>query len=325
MKTPFRGLLPLLMVLSGMAAHAAMAQTYPVKPVRVVVPFPPGGTVDTVGRAMGQKYTEVWKQPVIVDNRPGAGGNIGADNVAKSAPDGYTLLLNVHGMAISPGLYKKLPFDPIRDFTPVSQLTSSFLVLVAHPKLAANNVKELIALARSQPGKLNYGSTGLGAPPHLAMEIFKSVTRTDIVHVPYKGDALQMPALLAGEVQIAFTPLPAASGHMKAGKLRDLGMTGTKRSGEIPGVPTMIEAGVPDFAITGWLGLFAPAGTPRDVVNRISAETARIVNQTDIRQRLPGWGYEPVGSTPEEFTAKYRQDIARYTKAIKDARVPQLD
>ena len=323
MKTPFCGLL--LIVLSAMAAHAAMAQTYPVKPVRVVVPFPPGGTVDTVGRAMGQKYTEVWKQPVIVDNRPGAGGNIGADNVAKSAPDGYTLLLNVHGMAISPGLYKKLPFDPIRDFTPVSQLTSSFLVLVAHPKLAANNVKELIALARSQPGKLNYGSTGLGAPPHLAMEIFKSVTRTDIVHVPYKGDALQMPALLAGEVQIAFTPLPAASGHMKAGKLRDLGMTGTKRSGEIPGVPTMIEAGVPDFAITGWLGLFAPAGTPRDVVNRISAETARIVNQTDIRQRLPGWGYEPVGSTPEEFTAKYRQDIARYTKAIKDARVPQLD
>jgi tripartite-type tricarboxylate transporter receptor subunit TctC len=236
-----------------------------------------------------------------------------------------TLLSSVHGMAIIPGLYRKLPFDPLKDFIPVSQLTSSFIVLVANPRLPASTVKEVVALAKAQPGKLNYGSTGLGAPPHLTMEIFKSATGTDILHVPYKGDAFQIPALLAGEVQLAFTPLPAALGHAKAGKLRILGMTGTRRSAEIPDVPTMAEAGVPDFVVTGWLGLFAPAGTPRDIVNRISSDTARIVNQSDIRDRLPGWGYEPVGNSPEEFAKKYREDVATYTKAIQTARVPQLE
>lgn len=325
MNKKLRGFRPTVAVLLAFGASVSIAQSFPTKPMRLVVPFAAGGTVDTVARAVGQKYTEVWKQPVIVDNRPSAGGIVGAENVAKSPPDGHTLLINVHGMAITPGLYKKLPFDPLRDFIPVSQLTSSFIVLVANPKLPVNSVKELIALAKAQPGKLNYGSTGLGAPPHLTMEMFKSMTGTEMVHIPYKGDALQIPALISGEIQLAFTPLPAASGHVKAGKLRLLGMTGAKRSNEIPDVPTMVEAGVPDFVVTGWLGLFAPAGTPRDVVNRISSESSRIVNQTDIRERLPGWGYEPVGGTPEEFAKKFREDIARYGKAIQDARVPKLD
>jgi tripartite-type tricarboxylate transporter receptor subunit TctC len=302
----------------------ALAQTYPARPVRIVVPFPAGGAVDTVARALGQKLTEAWKQPVLVDNRPGAGGNIAADFVAKAPGDGYTLLITTQGFAISPGLYKKLPYDAVRDFRPVTQLTSSFVVLVAGPQLPAASVRELIAFAKSKPGTINYGSTGIGAPPHLLGELFKRMTGTDMLHVPYKGDAPLNQALLAGEVQLAFMPLGGVLPHIKSGRLRALGVSSKARSATMPDVPTLIEAGVP-FEFIGWLGIFAPAATPPDIVGRLQRELAKAAVAPDMRERWPNWGYEPVGSTPGEFAAKYKADLATYAKVIREASIPLQD
>jgi tripartite-type tricarboxylate transporter receptor subunit TctC len=305
-------------------SSAALAQSFPTKPVRLVVPFPPGGATDLVGRTLGQKLTESWKQQVVVENRAGAGGNIGADAVAKAPPDGYTLLLNIHGQAISAGLYRKLPFDPIKDFTPVVQVTASYLILAANPKMPAT-VKEVIALAKSQPGKLNYGSTGLGAPPHIAGELFNGMAGVNIVHVPYKGDAPLTPALMTDEVQMAFLPLSAALQHLRSGKLRALAVTGTKRGSALPDVPTLKESGLPDFEVTGWIGIFGPGNLPRELVSVIRNEFVKALNQPDVLEKLPGWGYEPVGGTPEEFAAKYKADIGLYGKIIRDAKVPLVD
>jgi tripartite-type tricarboxylate transporter receptor subunit TctC len=302
----------------------AFAQSYPVRPVRMVVPFAAGGAVDTVARALGQKLVETWKQPMLVDNRPGAGGNIAADHVAKAAGDGYTLLITTHGFAISPGLYRKLPFDAVRDFAPVTQLTSSFVVLVTNPQIPATSVKELIALARSRPGAINYGSTGIGAPPHLLGELLKSMTGTDMLHVPYKGDAPLSQALLAGEVQLAFMPLAGVLPHIRSGRLRALGVSGTARSATLPEVPTLTEAGIP-FEFTGWLGVFAPAGSPRDIVLQIQRDIARAIAAQDMRERWVAWGYEPVGSTPEQFAGKFAADLARYAQVIRDSGIPLQD
>lgn len=314
----------LLTVSAALLGNGALAQTYPARPVRVVVPFPAGGAVDTVARALGQKLTETWKQPVLVDNRPGAGGNIAADFVAKAAGDGYTLLITTQGFAISPGLYKKLPYDAVRDFQPVTQLTSSFVVLVASPRLQATSVKELVDLARSKPGAINYGSTGIGAPPHLLGELFKTKTGTDMLHVPYKGDAPLNQALLAGEVQLAFMPLAGVLPHIKSGRLRALGVSGKVRSATMPDVPTIAEAGV-SFEFIGWLGIFAPAATPSDIVAQLQRELARSVGAADMRERWPNWGYEPVGSTPEQFAAKYKADLATFARVIRDASIPLQD
>src|SRR5256714_4781139 len=243
----------------------AFAQSYPARPVRMVVPFAAGGAVDTVARALGQKLAETWKQPMLVDNRPGAGGNIAADHVAKAPGDGYTLLITTHGFAISPSLYRKLPFDAARDFAPVTQLTSSFVVLVTNPQVPAASLKELIALARSRPGAINYGSTGIGAPLHLLGELLKSMTGTDMLHVPYKGDAPLSQALLAGEVQLAFMPLAGVLSHIRSGRLHALGVSGTARSATLPEVATLNEAGIP-FEFTGWLGVFEASGSPCDNV-----------------------------------------------------------
>ncbi|HTF16118.1 MAG TPA: tripartite tricarboxylate transporter substrate binding protein [Burkholderiales bacterium] len=299
----------------------AFAQSYPARPVRMVVPFAAGGAVDTVARALGQKLTETWKQPVIVDNRPGAGGNIAADHVAKAPGDGYTLLITTQGFAISPGLYKKLPFDAARDFAPVTQLTSSFVVLVANPQLPAASARELIALAKSRPGAINYGSTGIGAPPHLLGELLKSMTGTDMLHVPYKGDAPLSQALLAGEVQLAFMPLAGVLPHIKSGRLRALGVSSKARSATMPEVPTLTEAGIP-FEFIGWLGIFAPASTPRDIVIQIQQDTGKAIVTPDMRERWPAWGYEPVGSTPAEFAAKLTADVATYAKVIRESGIP---
>jgi tripartite-type tricarboxylate transporter receptor subunit TctC len=306
-------------------AIAAPAQSFPTKPVRLVVPFAAGGAVDLIGRTFGQKLNDIWKQQVVVDNRAGAGGNIGADLVAKSAPDGYTLLINISGQAISAGLYRKLPFDPVKDFAPVTQLTSTFLILVSNPKVPASSVKELIALAKSRPGKLNYGSTGIGASPHMVGELFKTVAGINAVHVPYKGDAPLTPALLSDEVQFAFLPLSAVLQHIQTGKLRALAVTGAKRGASVPGVPTIMEAGLPEFEFSGWIGIFAPGGTPRDLVRKISADFVKVLKMPDVLERLPGWGYEPVGNTPEQFAAKYHADIGFYAKIIRDAKVPLVD
>lgn len=314
----------LLLLASAAFSAGASAQGYPAKPVRLVVPFAAGGAVDTVARALGQKLTESWKQPVLVDNRPGAGGNIAADVVAKAPGDGYTLLITTQGFAISPGLYKKLPFDATRDFAPVTQLTSSFLVLVCSPQLPARSIGDLIALAKSRPGTINYGSTGVGAPPHLLGEILKSTSAIDMLHVPYKGDAPLTQALLGGEVQVAFMPLAGVLPHIKSGRLRALGVSGKARSATMPDVPTFTEAGVP-FEFTGWLGIFAPAAAPREIVAQMQREFARAVVSQDMLGRWPAWGYEPVGNTPEQFAAKLAADLAMYAKVIRDQRIPLQD
>ena len=309
----------------SLAGSAVGAQGYPAKPVRMVVPFAAGGVVDTTARILVPKLSETLGQPVIVDDRPGAGGNIAADFVAKSAPDGYTVLITTHGHAISPGLYRKLPFDAERDFAAVAQIASSFLVLVAAPKVQANSVAELLALARANPGRLNFGSTGLGAPPHLVGELFKQTTAIDVVHVAYKGDAPMYQALLASEVDFAFGPLGNAIQHIQSGRLRALGMTGARRSPAIPQVPTMVEAGVPGFELTGWLGLFAPAATPRPVIERLHAAMAAAVADSQVRERFPALGYEPVASTPEEFAARFKHDLALYARVIHAAGIPLQD
>jgi len=309
---------------AALTTAGTFAQGYPAKPVRMVVPFAAGGAVDTVARALGQKLTESWKQPVLVDNRPGAGGNIAADAVAKAAADGYALLITTQGFAISPGLYKKLPFDATRDFAPVTQLTSSFLVLVCGPQMPAQSVRELIALAKSTPGTINYGSTGVGAPPHLLGELLKSATGIDMLHVPYKGDAPLTQALLAGEVQVAFMPLAGVLPHIKSGRVRALGVSGKARSAAMPDVPTFSEAGIP-FEFTGWLGIFAPAAAPREIVVQIQREIAKAIVAPDLLERWPAWGYEPVGNTPEQFASKLAADLAMYAKVIRDAGIPLQD
>src|SRR6267378_2427302 len=320
---PMKSLFSAVVVAMLFSVHA-FAQSYPARPVRMVVPFAAGGAVDTVARTLGQKLMETWKQPTLVDNRPGAGGNIAADYVAKAPADGYTLLITTQGFAISPGLYKKLPFDAVRDFVPVTQLTSSFVVLVANPQLPAASAKELIALVKARPGAINYGSTGIGAPPHLLGELLKSMTGTDMLHVPYKGDAPLSQALLAGEVQLAFMPLAGVLPHIRSGRLRALGVSSHARSATMPDVPTLTEAGIP-FEFTGWLGVFAPAGSPRDIVIRIQRDIAQAIVAQDMRERWSAWGYEPVGSTPEQFAEKFAADLARYAKVIRDSGIPLQD
>lgn len=303
----------------------AYSQAYPTKPVRIVVPLAAGGGVDSVARAFAQKYSEAWRQPVIVENRPGAGNIIGADYVAKSAPDGYTLLVSSSSLAGNAVLFRKLPFDPIRDFAPVTQFIATQLFLVMNPKVPAGNVRELIAYARAQPGKLNYGSTGIGSGAHLISEMLKIETGIDVVHIPYKGDAPLMPALLNGEIQFSFLTASAVIPHAKAGRLRALAVTGRSRVGIAPDLPTMNEAGVPGFEFESWIGLFAPGGTPPDILAALSAESARALQQQDIIARLPGWGGDAVGSSPEAFAARYRGDIAKLGKVVSEARIPLAD
>jgi tripartite-type tricarboxylate transporter receptor subunit TctC len=308
-----------------LVAGAARAQGYPTKPIRMVVPFPAGGSVDAVGRSVAQKLGESFKQPVLIDNRGGAGGNLGAEIVARSAPDGYTLLLTTPGLAIAPSIYRKLPFDPMNDFAPVSQVTSTYLILVVNQDVPARSVKELIALSKAQPGKLNYGSSGAGATIHLATALFAIKTGIDIVHVPYKGEAPAYTALLANEVQMLVGPVSGLLPQIKAGKVRALGVSSSTRSASMPDVPTIAEAGVPNFEFTSWFGVFAPAGTPRDVVSKLSGELARIMTLPDVRAPLPAMGNEPVGSTAEQFAAKYKSDISQYATVIKAAGVPPAD
>ena len=311
-------------LLLACAAGAALAQSYPTKPVRMIVPFLAGGAVDTMARLFAQKFTEAWGQQVIVENRAGAGGNIGADAVAKAAPDGYTLLITTTGHAVAPSLYRKLQYDPLKDFAATSQIISTYLVLVVNPSMPAT-LKELVALAKSQPGKLNYGHTGLGVAPHLVGEMLRAATGINIVFVPYKGDAGVVPAMLANEVQMSFSSPTTVVQLVKAGKLRALAVTGTSRGRSFPDVLTTTEAGFPDASYVGWVGFFTPAGTPRDILNKISSETARVLRMPDISARVPGWGGEAAGTTPEEFAAKYRADIARYAKIIKEANIPLVE
>jgi tripartite-type tricarboxylate transporter receptor subunit TctC len=288
-----------------------------------VVPYGPGGGVSLLAQQVGQKMQELMKQPVVVDNRPGAGGNLGADLVAKSPPDGYTILQNTNGAAIAPALYNSLPFDAVNDFAPVTQLVASNLILVASPKSGITSMQQLIAEARANPGKLNYGSSGVGNPLHLTMEMIKHATGIDILAVPFRGDAQINAALIAGDVEIAVVPLATAVPLIQDGRIRGLAITGAKRSPTVPEIPTVAESGVPGFVSTSWQGWFMAAKTPAPIVERIQQEIAKALALPDVRSRLAAMAYDGIGQTPAEFTAYYKDEIAKFTKVIADAKIPK--
>ncbi|HEY8579712.1 MAG TPA: tripartite tricarboxylate transporter substrate binding protein [Beijerinckiaceae bacterium] len=326
MKRPILALaLATLAALGASPARAQQPSAWPDRPIRVIVPFAAGGAVDALARVVGAKLQESLKQPVIVENRPGAGGNIATDAVAKAAPDGYTMLLTTNGHAISPSLYKSLPFDPIGDFAPVTQVISSSLLLVANPKLPAKTLPELLALARQKPGALNYGSTGVGNPLHLTMEMLKREAKVDILMVPFRGDAPLNQALVQGDVEMAVVPLSTARPQVEAGTLRAIAVTGEKRSPAMPDVPTVAEQGVPGFASSSWQGLFYPAKTPREIVVRVQQEVAKAMQDPDVLKRLSAFGVDPVASTPDAFAAKVKSDVAAFAKIVEQAKIPKLE
>jgi len=299
------------------AAAAALAQTYPARPVRLVVGFPPGGGVDINARMLAPKLAEYLGQQVIVDNKPGASTNIANEFVAKAAPDGHTLLINTAAIAINMSLFRNLPFDTLRDFAPVSLFSESPNVLVVTSKLEAKSVKDLVALARSSPGKLNYSSAGVGTTQHLAAELFKLRTGTFIVHIPYKGSSPSLTALVAGEVELSFANIPAIRGHVTAGRMRALATAAPRRDPQLPDVPTMKEAGVEDVEVAVWYGIFAPAKTPREIVQTLAGHVQRATRDPEVRKRMVEQGADPVGSTPEEFGKLLREEVARWAEVVK--------
>ena len=314
----FVALAVLLPVFGAASGGAAFAQAFPAKPVRLVVPFPPGGPLDAVGRAIADKLTQAWGQSVVVDNRQGAGGNIGADLVAKSPPDGYTVVmgaLSTH--AVNPSLYPKMPYDAVKDFAPITRVAITPNVLVVNPALPVNSVKELVAYAKANPGKLSFGSGSNGSAGHLAGELFKADTGTDMVHIPFKGGAPAMQALLSGDTQLMFDNLANSMPQVKAGKLKALAVTTAQRSKLVPELPTMAEAGVPGFDISTWFGLMAPAGTPLDIVAKWNADVTKILNSPDMRERLTAQGAEAAPTTPAEFSAFIAQELAKYARIVK--------
>lgn len=305
-------------ILGGIAVSPLCAQPYPSRPIRLVVGVPPGGTTDIVARVVGQKLGERMGQPVIVENRGGAGGNIGADLVAKSPPDGYTLFLAAIGtMAINQNLYKDMPFDTLRDFAPVSQLTSMPQVMLVHPSVPAQTVQEFVRFAKSRPGQLNFASGGTGTATHLAGELFKNLAGVDLAHVPYKGNGPAMADLLAGRMSVMFDQIVTGLPHVRSGKLRALGVTTSKRSAAAPDIPTIAESGLPGYDVTTWHGLVAPVGTPVAIVNRLHDETEAALRSDDVQQRFAANGAVPVSSTPEQFGAFMRAEIRKWSETLK--------
>lgn len=308
-----------LVALTCVACAPALAQQYPVKPIRIVVGFSPGGPTDTAARLIGQKLTARWGQQVIVDVRPGAGGNIAAEHVAKSAPDGYTLLLPAFAHAVNPSLFSKLPFDTVRDFAPVALFSMAANVLAVHPSVPARSVGELIALSKARPEQLTYGSAGNGTASHLAGELFNMIAGTTITHVPYKGSAPASADLLGGHISAAFPGVAIAAPHSRAGRLRALAITSARRSKLLSDVPTMSEAGLKGFEVASWYGLLAPAATPAEIVQRLNAEVNRSIQEPDATERLTSLGAEPVQSTPAEFGEFIRNEIAKWAKVTRAA------
>jgi tripartite-type tricarboxylate transporter receptor subunit TctC len=297
----------------------ALAQQYPAKPIRIVVGFAAGGPTDIGARTIGQKLTESWGQQVIVDIRPGASGNIAAEHVAKSAPDGYTLLLAVFAHAVNPSLHSKLSFDAVKSFEPIIQYASIANLLVVHPSIPARTVKELIDFARARPGELTSGSAGIGTSSHLSLELMAVMAGTRITHVPYKGLSAAHVDVVGGHLSMLFDNVVTALPHAKAGRIRMLGVTTLRRWGGAPEVPTMSEAGLPGYEVNSWYGLLAPAGTPRELVLRLNAEVGRTLRAPDARERLFSIGAEPLSQTPEEFTAFITAEVAKWAKVVKTA------
>jgi tripartite-type tricarboxylate transporter receptor subunit TctC len=293
------------------------AQSYPAKPVRIIVPVAAGGPTDILSRALAQKLTEAWNQPVVVEPRPGGGSNIGFELVAKSAPDGYTLLMAQPAFTVNVSLYKNLAYDPVRDFAPVSLATTHPLVLVAHPSVPARTVKELVALAKAGPGRLNIGSAGNGTSPHLAAAWFNTVAGVRITHIPYKGASLAVIDLLGGHTDLTFASPTAVITHLQQHRLTALGMTTAVRYPLLPNVPTFVESGYPEFVVMGWYGLLAPAGTPREIVLRVNTDVIKALAASDVRERLASLGEDPVGTSPEQFSAWIKDEVTRWAKVVK--------
>jgi tripartite-type tricarboxylate transporter receptor subunit TctC len=300
---------------------AAHSQTYPSKPIRWIVPFPPGGSTDILARVVGQKLTEAWGQPVVIENRGGAGGTLGAAEAAKAAPDGYTLLMGAIHHTIATSVYPKLPYDFIKDFAPITVVANVPNVLVVNPSVPANNAKELIAYAKANPGKLSYGSAGTGTAHHLIGEQFNLLAGVDIVHVPYKGSAPAIADLMGGQVQVMYDTIASALPHIKAGKLRALAVAPGKRSAALPDIPTLSEAALPGFDVTTWFGALAPAKTPPEIVAKLNKEMVDILKMPDVAKRLADVGAEPVGNTPEQMTAQIRRETEEFGKIVKQAKI----
>ena len=299
-----------------LAPACPLAQEYPSRPVRVVVPFPAGGGTDIVARLVTQKLPERLGANFLIDNRGGAGGTIGADMVAKSPPDGYTIGVVSSSHAINPSLYKKLPYDTLRDFAPITLIVSGPGLLVVHPSVPVRTVKELIAFAKSRPGQIAYASAGNGTPPHLAGELFKSMTGTSMVHVPYKGNTFAFTDLVSGQVSVSFPTIPSVLPLVRAGRVRALAVTSARRSAVVPDLPTIAESGVPGFDSATWFGMLAPAGTPASTLAKLHQETTRAVHLPEIRDRFVEQGLDPVGNKPEEFAAIIRADVAKWGKVV---------
>jgi len=311
----------LFILLALIASHAALAQTWPARPVRVVVPFPPGGGTDIVARAVTPKMAEILGQPFVIDNRAGAGGNIGAEMVAKSPADGYTLLVASASTAINTTLVPNLPWDFARDFAPVVLMVVNNHLLAAHPSVSANNVRELLALAKAKPGQVTYASYGPGSSAHLTAELFKLMAGVDLLHVPYKGAAPAVNDLLGGQVNIIFADVAALLPHIKSGKLKALGIGSTQRFEGLPDVPTIAESGVPGFEAGGFLGLVAPAGTPPAVIHALNAAAQKGLAMPEVRERLLGLASPPIGGTPEQFGQHIRREIDKWARVIRTANI----
>lgn len=311
-----------LLAASVLSLPVQAATAFPTKPIRIIVAYTPAGTTDILARAVGQKMSEAWGQPVIIDNRPGANGNIGTEVAARAMPDGHSLVMataGTHGINVS--LYRKLNWHPVKDFVPVSLTAMVPNIMVVNNSLPVKNVKEFVAHVKANPGKLSYGSPGNGSTAHLSMELFKTMTGSNIVHIPYKGSAGVLADVMGGQIAVTIDNMPPYVPQVRAGKIRALAVSTAKRSSAMPDLPTIAEAGVPGYEAGAWFGLLAPVGTPKAVVAKLSAESARILKLPDVNKRISELGADPVGSTPEEFVALIQSEIAKWAKVIKDANV----
>jgi len=314
-----RAALALLLALSFNLVQGQEA--WPSRPIRFILPFPPGGGTDILGRLIAERLSASLGQPVVTENRGGAGGNVGAEAAARSSPDGYTIVLVAPSLAISPTLYSKINYDPVKDFAPVSLVATVPNVMITQASLPVQSLQEFIAFAKAKPGALNFGSGGAGTSNHLAGELFNIVTGAKLVHIPYKGVNLAMQDVLAGNVHLVFIGIPAAAPHIKAGKLRALALVAPQRSSALPDVPTVAEAGLRDFEVTTWYGVLAPAGTPRSVISRLNAELVKIMHSPDLKEKLAATGTDPLTSTPEEFAAYIQREIVKWGEVVRKAGV----
>ena len=305
------------------ASSAAAQESYPARPLRFILPFPPGGGTDILGRILGQKLSEQIGQPVVAENRGGAGGNVGAEAAARAAPDGYTLLLAAPSLAISPSLYSKLNYDPVRDLAPVSLVATVPNVMITHPSVPAQTLREFIAVARAKPGAMNFGSGGAGTSNHLAGELFNLVTGTKLVHVPYKGVNLAMQDVISGRIHLAVIGVPAAAPHIKSGKLRALALIAPQRAAALPEVPTVSEAGLADFEVTTWYGVLAPAGTPKPIIDRLNKAIVGVLSTPAMKERYANQGVAAIPTTAAEFSRHFKTETEKWAKVVRDAKIPQ--